>query len=166
MPRVEYEQASVRLTCHPHKKLKGMKVGETSFKVHLDGYNLLPLLTGQQKEGPRKEFYYFNDDSELVGLRYDNWKFVFSEQRATGTLKIWGEPFVTLDTNPTAENIARLIYEQAAKNGMPVTEVTLWETENSFATYRPTPGAPHGSALFRMHQQIGDALRKLPRISR
>ena len=53
-----------------------------------------------------------------------------------------GEPFVTLDANPTAENIARLIYEQAAKNGMPVAEVTLWETENSFATYRPTPGAP------------------------
>jgi arylsulfatase len=76
--------------------LKGMKVGDTNFKVHLDGYNLLPLLTGQQKEGPRKEFYYFNDDSELVGLRYDNWKFVFAEQRATGTLQIWGEPFVTL----------------------------------------------------------------------
>ena len=53
-----------------------------------------------------------------------------------------GEPFVTLDANPTAENIARLIYERAALHGMPVTEVTLWETENSFATYRPTPGAP------------------------
>jgi arylsulfatase len=60
-----------------------MKVGDTNFKVHLDGYNLLPLLTGQTKQGPRKEFYYFNDDSELVGLRYDNWKFVFAEQRAT-----------------------------------------------------------------------------------
>jgi arylsulfatase len=61
--------------------------------VHLDGYNLLPLLTGQTKESPRKEFYYFNDDSDLVGLRYDNWKFVFAEQRAKGTLLIWEEPF-------------------------------------------------------------------------
>jgi 6-pyruvoyltetrahydropterin/6-carboxytetrahydropterin synthase len=53
-----------------------------------------------------------------------------------------GEPFVTLDANPTAENIARLIFERAAAHGMPVTEVTLWETEASFATYHPTPGAP------------------------
>jgi 6-pyruvoyltetrahydropterin/6-carboxytetrahydropterin synthase len=60
-----------------------------------------------------------------------------------------GEPFVTLDANPTAENIARLIYEQAAENGMPVTEVTLWETENSFATYRPTPGAPDAPLTMR-----------------
>ena len=54
--------------------LKGMKVGDTTFKVHLDGYNQLPLLTGQTTEDPRKEFFYFNDDSDLVALRYDNWK--------------------------------------------------------------------------------------------
>ncbi len=47
-----------------------------------------------------------------------------------------GEPFVTLDVNPTAENIARLIYREAKRNGLPVVEVTLWETDNSFATYR------------------------------
>src|SRR5678815_4546876 len=76
--------------------LKGMKVGDMTCKVHLDGYNLLPLLTGQTKERPRKEFFYFSYDSELVGLRYDNWKFVFQEQRVTGTLQIWGEPFTTL----------------------------------------------------------------------
>lgn len=62
-----------------------------------------------------------------------------------------GEPFVTIDANPTAENIARLIYEQAAKNGMPVTEVTLWETENSFATYHPTHGAPDAPLEMRAH---------------
>ena len=57
------------------------------------------------------------------------------------------EPFVTLDVNPTAENIARLIFREAARNGLPVVEVTLWETENSFATYRePAAGltAPTG----------------------
>src|SRR6185437_7376659 len=75
---------------------KGMKIGDATFKVHLDGYNLLPLLTGETKESPRKEFFYFNDDAQLVGLRYDNWKFVFSEQRAAGTLRIWEEPFTPL----------------------------------------------------------------------
>lgn len=52
-------------------------------------------------------------------------------------LRRLGEPFVELDTNPTAENIAKLIFDHAAANGLPVVEVTLWETENSFATYRP-----------------------------
>jgi 6-pyruvoyltetrahydropterin/6-carboxytetrahydropterin synthase len=50
-------------------------------------------------------------------------------------LKRQGEPFVVLDVNPTAENIARLIYDFARSKGLPVVEVTLWETENSFATY-------------------------------
>ena len=75
---------------------KGMKVGDTTFKVHLDGYNLLPYLTGETKKSPREEYFYFNDDAELVALRYDNWKMVFEEQRTEGTLRIWAEPFVTL----------------------------------------------------------------------
>jgi arylsulfatase len=91
---------------------KGMKAGDTTFKVHLDGYNVLPLLTGQTKESPRKEFYYFNDDSDLVGLRYDNWKFVFSEQRAPGTLRIWGEPFTPLRF-PKLFNLRTDPYERA-----------------------------------------------------
>ena len=76
--------------------LKGMQVGDTTFKVHLDGYNQLPLLTGQTTEDPRKEFFYFNDDSDLVALRYDNWKLVFAEQKSPGTLDLWAEPFVPL----------------------------------------------------------------------
>jgi arylsulfatase A-like enzyme len=92
--------------------LKGMKIGDTTFKVHLDGYNLLPYLTGQAKESPRKEFFYFNDDSDLVGLRYDNWKFVFMEQRATGTLRIWGEPFTPLRF-PKLFNLRTDPYERA-----------------------------------------------------
>ena len=75
--------------------LKGMKVGDTTFKVHLDGYNQLPLLTGETKVDPRKEFLYFNDDADLVAMRYDNWKIVFMEQRTPGTMAIWAEPFVT-----------------------------------------------------------------------
>ncbi len=56
----------------------------------------LPYLTGQQDRGARKEFIYFNDDGDLVALRYENWKFVFEEQRAPGTLRIWAEPFTKL----------------------------------------------------------------------
>jgi arylsulfatase len=78
-------------------KLKaGFTTQGRTYKVHLDGYNQLPLMTGQTKEGPRKEFFYFNDDGELVGLRYENWKLVFAEQRKPGTMAVWAEPFVKL----------------------------------------------------------------------
>ena len=78
------------------KLLQGYQVGGKSFKVHLDGYNQLPYLTGQQPRSARKDFIYFNDDGDLVAMRYENWKVVFEEQRATGTMKIWSEPFTPL----------------------------------------------------------------------
>ncbi len=78
------------------KLLQGYQVGERTFKVHLDGYNLLPYLTGQVEKSPRKAFFYFNDDGDLVALRYENWKIVFMEQRAPGTLRVWAEPFTPL----------------------------------------------------------------------
>jgi len=74
--------------------LKGMKVGNTTFKVHLDGYNLTDALAGKAAS-PRHEFFYWNDDGSLVGLRYDNWKLVFQEQRKHG-FAVWAEPFVPL----------------------------------------------------------------------
>jgi len=92
--------------------LKGMKVGDTTFKVHLDGYNLLPYLTGQTTKSPREEFFYFNDDGGLDALRYDNWKIVFSEQRIEGTMRIWAEPFVTLRL-PKIFNLRTDPYERA-----------------------------------------------------
>jgi arylsulfatase len=70
------------------KLLKGYKVGDMTYKVHIDGYNLLPYLTGQVAKGPRVSFFYVNDDQQLVALRYDNWKLVFMEQREEGTLRI------------------------------------------------------------------------------
>jgi arylsulfatase A-like enzyme len=78
------------------KLLRGYQAGGKTYKVHLDGYNQLPYLTGQQERGARKEFVYFNDDGDLVALRYENWKFVFEEQRAPGTMRIWAEPFTKL----------------------------------------------------------------------
>jgi arylsulfatase A-like enzyme len=94
------------------KLKKGDKAGEKTFKVHLDGYNLLPYLTGQEPNSPRKEFFYFSDDGDLTGLRYDNWKMVFMEQRATGTLRIWAEPFVPLRV-PKLYNLRTDPYERA-----------------------------------------------------
>jgi arylsulfatase A-like enzyme len=79
-----------------NKLLTGYDAVGRTFKVHLDGYNQLPHLTGQQDRGARKEFIYFNDDGDLVALRYENWKLVFEEQRAPGTLRVWAEPFTKL----------------------------------------------------------------------
>src|SRR5262249_16764568 len=78
------------------KLLKGHQAAGKTFKVHLDGYNLLPYLAGKEKKGPRSGFVYLDDDGDLVGLRYDNWKVVFMEQRLRGTLGVWAEPFVPL----------------------------------------------------------------------
>jgi arylsulfatase len=92
--------------------LKGYKIGDTTYKVHLDGYNFLPYLTGAEKKGPRNEFFYFNDDGGLTALRYDNWKLIFAEQRAPGTLRVWAEPFTPLRV-PLLFNLRTDPYERA-----------------------------------------------------
>ena len=72
-------------------KLKeGHEAAGKTFKVHIDGYNLLPYLTGEVDESPRKGLIYFSDDGDLVALRFDNWKMVFMEQRCAGTLAVVG----------------------------------------------------------------------------
>jgi len=70
-------------------------IGRT-YKNHIDGYNLVPYLTGEVKESPRKLFMYISDDGDVLALRYDNWKVVFMEQRCQGTLQVWAEPFTRL----------------------------------------------------------------------
>jgi arylsulfatase len=76
--------------------LKGYQAAAKTFKVHQDGYNQLPYLTGQADRSARREFFYFNDDGDLVAVRYENWKVVFEEQRTEGTLRIWQDPFTKL----------------------------------------------------------------------
>jgi arylsulfatase len=78
------------------KLLQGHRAGGRTFKVHIDGYNLLPFLTEKGTPSPRKGFIYFSDDGDLVAVRFDNWKVVFMEQRRTGTMALWAEPFVPL----------------------------------------------------------------------
>ena len=94
--------------------LKGWAVtpGGQVFKVHLDGYNILPYLTGQEATSPRHNFFYFDDDGMLVGMRHDNWKLVFCEQRAPGNLNIWMEPFTCLRL-PKIFNLRMDPYERA-----------------------------------------------------
>ena len=76
------------------KLKKGYKSGNKTFKVHIDGYNLLPFLKGEVKENPRKGFLYWSDDGDLMALRVGHWKATFMEQRATG-FTVWSEPLVT-----------------------------------------------------------------------
>ena len=103
------------------KLLDGHQVGSKTFKIHLDGYNMLDYWTGKTDQSPRMEFFYFSDDGDLTGLRYGNWKLIFAEQRATGTLQIWAEPFVQLRC-PKLFNLLTDPYERAD-----ITSNTYWD---------------------------------------
>jgi arylsulfatase len=82
------------------------------YKVHLDGYNFLPYLTGETDKGPRHEIFYFSDDGDLTALRYDDWKLIFMEQRVEATLQAWSEPFIPLRI-PLIFNLRRDPYERS-----------------------------------------------------
>jgi len=94
------------------KLLTGHSAIGRNFKVHLDGYNFLPNLTGEAEQGPRKEIFYFSDDGDLTALRYQDWKLIFMEQRAEATFQAWIEPFIPLRV-PYIENLRRDPYERA-----------------------------------------------------
>lgn len=103
------------------KLLKGHEAAGKSFRAHLDGFNLLPFLTGKEKKSPRQGFIYFNDDGDLVALRFDNWKIVFMEQRTKGTLEVWADPFVALRV-PKLFNLRTDPFERAD-----TTSNTYWD---------------------------------------
>ena len=91
------------------------------YKVHLDGYNFLPYLTGETEEGPRKEIFYFSDDGDLTALRYQDWKLIFMEQKTEATFRAWMEPFVPLRV-PLIVNLRRDPYERG-----PITSNTYYD---------------------------------------
>ena len=93
------------------KKGKYKAIGR-KYKVHLDGYNILPLLTAETDKSPRKEIFYFSDDGDLTALRYADWKLIFMEQKAQGTFRVWMEPFVPLRV-PLIFHLRRDPYERA-----------------------------------------------------
>jgi arylsulfatase len=113
--------------------LKGKQYGDKTFKVHLDGYNLIPALKGES-QWPRKEFIYWTDDGSVAALRYNNWKISFLRQDATG-LKVWSEPFVELRM-PLVENLRMDPFERAADEGMGYQQ---WMAERMFA-FAPAGG--------------------------
>ena len=106
--------------------MKGMNVGSKTFKVHLDGHNVTDALAGKTPS-PRHDFFYFNDDGSLVGLRYDNWKIVFAEQREHG-MEVWQEPFVPLRL-PKVFNLRSDPFEIADHEGM---DYRRWRMEHVF----------------------------------
>jgi arylsulfatase A-like enzyme len=106
--------AAVGVTDIKEKLLKGHKVGARTYKSHIDGYNMLPYLTGEVKESPRRFFFYISDDGEVMAIRYDDWKVVLMEQRAK-TLACWFEPFVHLRA-PKMFHLRRDPFERADEN--------------------------------------------------
>jgi len=113
------------------KLLTGHEAAGKTFRVHLDGYDLLPYLTGETDTSPRNEFFYFSDDGDLVAMRYDNWKVVFMEQRVRGTAQVWHEPMVTLRI-PKLFNLRTDPYERADTGSNTYWE---WKLSRSFLLY-------------------------------
>jgi arylsulfatase A-like enzyme len=99
----------------------GHELNGTTYKVHLDGFNQLPYITGEVEESPREYFFYVTDDGDVSALRYDNWKFVFMEQRMPGTMALWAEPFTPLRF-PKIFNLRLDPYERAD-----ITSNTYWD---------------------------------------
>ena len=115
------------------KVKKGCKIGDQSYKVHLDGYNLLPFLSGQEDKSPREGFIYWSDDGDCMAMRMGRYKIVFAEQRSSG-LEVWREPlapmripkFFDLRADPFERG------EESFKYGQ-------WFVENIFLQYAAPP---------------------------
>jgi len=123
------------------EKLKtGYKAIGRTYKNHIDGYSLVGHITGKEAKSPRNAFFYISDDGDILGMRYDNWKIVFMEQRCQGTLQVWAEPFTRLRL-PKVFNLRTDPYEFAD-----VTSNTYydWIMHNDFFIF----AAQHGAAKF------------------
>jgi arylsulfatase A-like enzyme len=129
------------------KLLDGYQVGDRTYKVHIDGYNMLPYLMGEAKESPRKFFFYMSDDGDVLALRVNDWKMVLMEQRAK-QLMCWFEPFVKLRA-PKMFNLRRDPFERADENSN-----TYWDWVIS-----------HAYLLYGMQALVGqqiEAFAKFP----
>jgi arylsulfatase A-like enzyme len=117
-------------------KLKqGYTAGDKTFKVHLDGYDFMPVLTGQTQDSPRKAFFYFSDDADLLAVRIlDRWKLVFAEQRSR-LMNVWREPFVKLRA-PLIFDLRMDPFERAQHES---NSYELWFAENTHLVYPARP---------------------------
>lgn len=152
--------------------LAGTTIAGKQYKNHLDGYNQLDYLTGKSPDSARDEFFYFNDDGDLVALRYENWKLVFEEQRAIGTMAIWAEPFTKLRV-PKMFDLRADPYEKAD-----ITSNTYWdwvfthaylvvpaqaEVAKFFATFKDYPPAqrPASFSIDQIQQQLQQSFNSM-----
>ena len=108
------------------KCLKGSQIGDKTFKVHLDGFNLMPFFKGEVKGSPRKEFIYWNDDGQLVAIRVDEWKSVFLEQNNKG-IGVWQGEFTNLRV-PKLFNLRADPFERGDKS----IDYNKWMVERAF----------------------------------
>ena len=108
--------------------LKGAGFGGKTFKVHLDGYNQLPYLTGQQPKSNRTDFAYFNDDGVLVAYRHGDWKAVFCQMEKPGGFPVWYSPFTCLRI-PKLFNLRMDPYERA---DIVSDQYDKWRVDNAY----------------------------------
>lgn len=128
------------------EKLKtGYKAVGRTYKNHIDGFSLLPYLTGKEKKGPRNYFFYFSDDGDMIAIRMDNWKIVFMEQRTPGGLAVWRDPFVRLRA-PLLYNLRTDPYEFAT-----VTSNTYndWMMQRAYLIYATQAAAARFAETFK-----------------
>ena len=112
------------------KLLSGYAAAGKNFKVHIDGLNMLPYLTGEVKESPRKAFFYMSDDGDVMAIRNGDWKFLLGEQRSE-KLMVWAEPLVNLRV-PMICNLRRDPFERAQHNSNTYFD---WMVDHVFLVY-------------------------------
>jgi arylsulfatase A-like enzyme len=127
------------------KLKKGYKAIGRTYKNHIDGFSLVPYLTGREKKSPRNYFFYFSDDGDMIAIRMDNWKIVFMEQRTPGGLAVWRDPFVRLRA-PLLYNLRTDPYEFAT-----VTSNTYndWFMQRAYLIYATQAAAARFAETFK-----------------
>lgn len=151
-----------------NKLRNGASIGGKTFKVHLDGYNQLPFLTGQAKSA-RNEFHYMNDDGEVVAYRYNDWKIVFCEQRKPGGFEVWANPFTCLrapkvfnlrmDPFERADVVSDQYYDWIAKNAYLI-QYGVWKVAPFLQTFKEFPPSQR-SASFSIDQMVDQLMKTL-----
>ena len=151
--------------------LKGRTIGDMTYKVHLDGYNLLPFFKGEVKESPRNEFVYWTDDGSVAALRYRNYKVTFLKQNEVG-LRVWQHPFEELRA-PLLTNLRMDPFEAAEEED--TMGYQRWYIEHMYAfapaaayvgnwlqSFREFPPRqkPGSFNLDRVMEQVTSAARK------
>jgi arylsulfatase A-like enzyme len=148
---------------------KGTDLSGKSAKVHLDGYNQLPYLTGQQSNSAREDFYYFDDDGSLVAYRYRDFKIVFCEQRKAGGFEVWSNPFTCLrapkvfnlrmDPFERADVVSDQYYDWLAKNGYLI-QYGVWRVAPFLQTFKEYPPSQR-PASFSVDQMVEALMKSL-----